>query len=47
MDGFNDVQKQYLATCLRMRSTLEVDNIDNKRMHVDAMTKKGELSFAK
>ena len=45
MDGFNAVQKRYLATCLRMRSTLEVDNIDSKRMCVDAMTEKGEVSF--
>ena len=36
-DGFNYVQKQYLATCLRMRSTPEVDKIDSKRMHVDSM----------
>ena len=47
MDGFNAVQKRYLATCLRIRSTLEKDKIDNKRMRVDAMTKKVEVSFAK
>ena len=29
-----------------MRSTPEVDKIDSKRMRVDAMTKKGEVSFA-
>ena len=29
-----------------MRSTPEVDKIDSKRMRVDAMTDKGELSFA-
>ena len=29
--GFNDVQKQYLATCFRMRSTKEEDKIDSKR----------------
>ena len=29
-----------------MRSTPEVDKIDSKRMRVDAMTKKGGLSFA-
>ena len=46
VDGFNAVQKRYLATCLRMRSTPEVDKIDSKRMRVDAMTKKGEVSFA-
>ena len=46
VDGFNDVQKQYLATCLRMCSTPEVDNIDSKRMLVDAMNEKGELIFA-
>ena len=44
--GFNAVHKQYLATCLRMRSTPEVDNIDSKRMCVDAMTNKGEVSFS-
>ena len=44
--GFNAVQKLYLATCLVMRSMPEVDNIDSKRMRVDAMTKKGEVSFA-
>ena len=46
VDGFNDAQKQYLATCLRMHSTLEVDKIDSKRMHVHDMTEKGEVSFA-
>ena len=30
-----------------MRSTPEVDKIYSKRMRVDAMTEKGELSFAK
>ena len=45
MYGFNDIQKLYLATCLRMVSTPEVDKIDSKRMHVDAMTKKGEVIF--
>ena len=39
--GFNAVQKRYLATCLRMRSTPEKDNIDSKRMRVEAMTEKG------
>ena len=28
-----------------MRSTPEVDKIDRKCMHVDAMTKKGEVTF--
>ena len=46
MDGFNAVQKQYLATCLLMRNTPEVDNIYNTCMHVDDMTEKGEVSFA-
>ena len=44
---FNAVHKQYLATCLRMRSTPEVDNIDSKCMSVDTMTKKREVSFVK
>ena len=30
-----------------MRSTPEVYKIDSKRMSVDAMTKKGQLIFAK
>ena len=47
MDGLNDVQKQYLATCLIMRSTPEKDKIDSKRMPVEAMTEKGEVSFDK
>ena len=46
MDGFNSVQKRYLATCLIMRSTPEVDKIYSKRMHADAMTDKGEVSFS-
>ena len=29
-----------------MRSTPEVDKIDSKRMHVDAITKKGEVWFS-
>ena len=45
VDGFNALHKHYLATCLRMRSTPEVEKIDSKRMHVDAMTEKGELRF--
>ena len=47
VDGFNAAQKGYLATCLRMRSTPEKDKIDNKRMRVETMTDKGEVSFAK
>ena len=47
VDGFNAVQKQYLATCLRMRSTPEKDNIDSNRMRVEAMTEKGEVIFPK
>ena len=46
VDGFNSVQKQYLATCLRICITPEVDNIDSKRMRVYSMTEKGEVSFA-
>ena len=46
VDGFNAVQKRYLATCLRIRSMPEVDKIDIKRIHVNAMTNKGEVSFA-
>ena len=38
VDGFNAVQKRYLATCLRMRSTPEKYKIDSKRMRVEAMT---------
>ena len=38
--GFNAVKKLYLATCLRMCSTPEVDKVDSKRMRVDAMTEK-------
>ena len=34
VDGFNAAQKRYLATCLRMRSTPEKDNIDSKCMRV-------------
>ena len=47
VDGFNAVQKWYLATCFRICITLEVDNIDGKRMHVDAMTEKGDVRFDK
>ena len=46
VDGFKDVQKRYLATCLRMRSTPEKDKIYSKCMRVDTMTDKGEISFA-
>ena len=41
VDGFNSVRKRYLATCFRMRSTLEKYKIDSKRMRVEAMTEKG------
>ena len=46
VDVFNAVQKQYLATCLIMRSTPEVEKINSKRMRVDAITEKVEVSFA-
>ena len=46
VDGFHAVQKRYLATCLIIRSTPEKDKIDSKRMCVDAMTEKGEVSFS-
>ena len=46
VNGFNAVQKRYLATSLRMRSTPEKDKIDSKCMRVEAMTEKGEVSFA-
>ena len=46
VDGFNIVQKRYLTTCLRMRRNPEKDQIDSKRMRVEAMTEKGEVSFA-
>ena len=44
--GFDTVQKQYLATCLRIRSTPEVYKIDNNCILADTMTKKGEVSFS-
>ena len=47
MNGFNDVQKRYLATCLRMSITPEKDKIESKSMPVEVMTEKGEVSFAK
>ena len=47
MDGFITVQKLYLATCLRMRSTPEKENIDSKCMRVESMTEKREVIFAK
>ena len=46
VDGFNAVQKRYLDSCLRMRSTPEKDKIDSKRMRVEAMTEKGEVIFS-
>ena len=45
VDGFNAVQKRYLSTCLRMRSTPEKHKIDSKLMRVEAMTEKGEVRF--
>ena len=47
VDGFNAVQKRYLATCLRVRSTPEKDKIDSKRTRVEAMKEKGEVISAK
>ena len=47
VDGFIAVKKRYLATCLKMHSTPEVDDIDSQCMPVDDMTEKGEVSFAK
>ena len=47
VDGFNAVQKRYLATCLSMRSTPEVDNIYSNHMLVDAIIEKGEVSYTK
>ena len=41
VDGFNTVQKRYLATCLRMLSTPEKYKINSKLMRVEAMTEKG------
>ena len=46
VDGFNAVQKQYLATCLITRSSPEVYYMNSKRMRYYAMNKKGEVSFA-
>ena len=46
LDVFNAVQKIYLATCLIMLITPEVDKIDSKCMHVDAITEKVEVSFS-
>ena len=45
VDGFNFIKKLYLSTCLIMRSTPEVDKIYSKRMRVDSMTNKVEVSF--
>ena len=41
VDGFNAVQKRYLATCLKMSSTPEKENIESKHMCVEAMREKG------
>ena len=46
VNGFNAVQKRYLATCLRMRSTPEKHKIESKLMSVEAMIDKEEVSFA-
>ena len=46
VDGFNAVQKRYLAIFLRMCSTPQVEKIDIKCMRVDAMTEKVEVRFA-
>ena len=45
VDGFNTVKNIYLATCLRMRSTPEVEKIYSKRVRVDSMTNKIEVIF--
>ena len=45
--GFNAVQKRYLATCFRMRITPEKEKIDSKRMSVESMTEKGEVTLPK
>ena len=47
LDVFNDIHKLYLATCLRMCSTSEVDKIGSKSMRVHAMTEKGKVRFSK
>ena len=41
VDGLNAVQKRYLATCLRVRSTPEKDKSKSNCMCVEAMTEKG------
>ena len=46
LDGFNAIQKQYLATCLRIHSTSLKFFFDSNRIRVDAKTKKGEVSFS-
>ena len=43
VDGFNALQKRYLATCLRMISTPEKHKIDSKRMCVEAMTENDKM----
>ena len=43
--GFSAVQKLYLATCLKIHSTPEVENINSKHMRVDVMTEKVEVRF--
>ena len=39
--GFNAIQKQYIANCLIIHSTPELDKIDSKRMRFDTITDKG------
>ena len=46
VDGFNAFHKRYSSTYFRMCSTPEKYKIDSKRMRVEAMTEKGEVSFA-
>ena len=45
VDYFNAVQKRYLATCLRMRSTPEKDKIYSNCMRVEAMTAADEIEY--
>ena len=45
VDGFNAAHKLFLATCLRMLSTPEVDKVDSNCIRIDDMTKMGEVRF--
>ena len=47
VDGFNAVHKQYLATCLKMRSTPEAENIYSKRMRVESIRLLSDVLFIK